>query len=274
MKKDNNTTPKKKRTGKVLLSVLGVTCSVVLVLGIVIGTIGSKNVKAMNGCVDAVLAKLEENYTITPVDVGEYEEIKVYGIMSFDVEQYDIKDLGNLSVMRMNMGVMQMSTMVFTPQDKNLPLFSTDFIYMLSNRKSYFEFYDLVKEKDDTYMELIANLHDVQVKYGHLENFDVEPTWYAPLLSVASYKGGTSENDADTLAMTLDLLDVYLTHNAQLPLLTEAEKAEKMDITVAYTDGLIEKGGISTDVFKQELGNEVTKHFFDNVFFGTITKVK
>ena len=36
-----------------------------------------------------------------------------------------------------------------------------------------------------------------------------------------------------------------------------------------YTDGLIEKGGISTDVFKKELGDAETKVFFDNVFFGT-----
>ena len=30
------------------------------------------------------------------------------------------------------------------------------------------------------------------------------------------------------------------------------------------------KGGISTDVFKKELGPEVTKDFFDRVFFGTL----
>ena len=36
-----------------------------------------------------------------------------------------------------------------------------------------------------------------------------------------------------------------------------------------YTDGLIEKGGISTDVFKSALGDDVTKDFFDKVFFGT-----
>ena len=32
---------------------------------------------------------------------------------------------------------------------------------------------------------------------------------------------------------------------------------------------LIEKGGISTDVFKKSLGNEATKVFFDEIFFGT-----
>ena len=39
-----------------------------------------------------------------------------------------------------------------------------------------------------------------------------------------------------------------------------------------YTDGLIEKGGISTDVFKKDLGEEETKKFFDSVFFGTIVE--
>ena len=48
------------------------------------------------------------------------------------------------------------------------------------------------------------------------------------------------------------------------------DKEEKKNITLAYTDGLIEKGGISTDVFKAELGPEITKDFFDQVFFGTL----
>ena len=49
----------------------------------------------------------------------------------------------------------------------------------------------------------------------------------------------------------------------------EKEKQEKLMITVNYTDGLITNGGISTDVFKKELGDEATKEFFDNIFFGT-----
>ncbi len=52
--------------------------------------------------------------------------------------------------------------------------------------------------------------------------------------------------------------------------LSDEAKAEKQAITLAYTDGLIEKGGISTDVFKKELGAEETKNFFDQVFFGTL----
>ena len=81
----------------------------------------NKNVQVMNRTVDAVLTALKENFTVTPVDVGNYKKMKIYGIMKFDVEQYDIKELGNLSIMRMNMGLMQMATVVITPQDKNMP---------------------------------------------------------------------------------------------------------------------------------------------------------
>ena len=50
---------------------------------------------------------------------------------------------------------------------------------------------------------------------------------------------------------------------------TEEEKAEKQAITLAYTDGLIEKGGISTDVFKKGLGEEKTAKLFRKVLFAT-----
>jgi len=88
-------------------------------------------------------------------------------------------------------------------------------------------------------------------------------------LTVTSYKGGSFDADNDLKGMLVDSLSAYLAHAKQLPLLTEDEKAEKLTITVNYTDGLIEQGGISTDVFKKELGPEETKKFFDNIFFGT-----
>ena len=230
----------------------------------------NKNVKAMNDTVDAVLAKLNEDYAVTPVDVGSYKKMKIYGIMKFDVEQYHIADIGNLSIMRMNaLGLMQMATIVITPQDKNLPLLSADYMYILSNRKAYLEFYDVVAEKDDAYNELLNSLTVAKEKYNHLEDIQASEAWYADLLTVTTYKAAKPESDADIKNLLIDSLDVYLKHAKELPLLTAEEKAEKLDITVKYTDGLIEKGGISTDVFKKELGPEETKNFFDNIFFGT-----
>jgi hypothetical protein len=244
--------------------------AVILIVVIAISSIGNNNMKAMNDTVDSVLVKLKENFTVTPVDVGDYKKMTIYGIMKFDVEQYHIEELGNLSIMRMNaLGLMQMSTVVITPTDKNMPLLSADYMYILSNRKAYLEFYDVVAEKDADYQTLLTALEDVQKNYNHLENIETTEAWYADLLTVTSYKGGKSNADADLKNMLLDSLDAYMTHAKELPLLTSDKKSEKLDITVKYTDGLIEKGGISTDVFKKELGPEETKNFFDNIFFGT-----
>ncbi len=263
----NNNQKEKKKMGPIIL---GIVVAIIVVLVIVVSNIGNNNVKAMNDTVDTVVAELKENFTVTPVDVGDYKKMKIYGIMNFDVEQYDIEGIGNLSIMRMNaLGLMQMSTVVITPQDKNLPLLSADYMYILSNRKAYLEFYDVVAEKDEAYNTLLTALTDAKNKYNHLEDIQASEAWYADLLTVTTYKAGTPESDKDLKGLLIDSLDVYMEHAAQLPLLTEEEKAEKLEITVNYTDGLIEKGGISTDVFKKELGPEETKKFFDNIFFGT-----
>lgn len=265
---NSNNSNKGNKKKKVLL-ILGIIIAVIAAAVIVVAVIADKNVKAMNSCIDSVLAELEQNYTVTPVDVGEYEEMTIYGIMKFDVEQYDIEEIGNLSIMRMNMGLMQMATVVITPTDKNLPLLSADYMYILSNRKAYLEFYDVVKEKDDQYNQLLTALSEAQSKYEHLEDIETSEAWYAHLLTVTNYKGGSFDADTDLEGMLIDSLSVYLEQSKQFSLLSEDEKAEKIAITVEYTDGLIEKGGISTDVFKDELGEEETKKFFDNIFFGT-----
>ena len=252
-----------------LFIVLITILAVVLLLLCAISIVAKKNVAAMNRGVDMALEELNKNYKLTAVDPGQFKELKIYGIMKFRVEQYDIEDLGNLSVMRVNVGAMQMSTFVITPFDKNLPLLSVDYMYMLSNRKAYIEFYDLVKEKDEQYMQLMDDLNAVKANYSHLEDTQPSEAWYDHLLTVASFKIAKSDADDDLINMLLDSMRVYLEHGKKLPALSEAERAEKLAITSEYSKGLIEKGGICTDVFKKQLGYDVTKQFFDSVFFGT-----
>lgn len=244
---------------------------VLLLIGAVLA-ISRKNVPAMNRCMDAVLEELSKYYTLTPVDPGKYRDLKLFRILKFRVEQYDIEGLGNLSLMRVNMGAMQMATAVITPRDKNLPLLSADYLYIASNRKAYLEFYDLVKEKDGPYLQLMEGLRQVQTKYSHLEDFKPTEAWYDHLLTVATFKSAPAEADAQLTAMLTESLWVYLEHSKQIPALTEAERQEKLAITEAYTNGLIRQGGVSTDIFKKQLGAEETKNFFDTVFFGTAAK--
>lgn len=226
----------------------------------------------MNRCIDTVLEELKKNYTVTALDPGEYKDLTVYKLIKFNVEQYDIENLGNLSIMRVNMGAMQMATAIITPQDKNLPLFSIDYLYAVSNRKAYLEFYDVVKDKDDQYMQLMDALRAAQIPYEHLENFKPSESWHDSLLTVASFKSATSKDDADLINMLSDSLQIYLEHSKKIPALTEDERQEKLAITAAYTNGLIEHGGVCADIFKKEFGVEATKNFFDNVLFGTAVK--
>lgn len=257
-----------KKGKKVLVMIAGIIVALLIIVILVIAMTAGKNMTAMNQCIDASLSELKGQYTVMPRDAGEYEEMKIYGVMKFDVEQYDIEELGNLSVMRVNMGFMQMATLVITPRDKNLPLLSADYMYIMGNRKAYLEFYDVVKEKDEQYQDLLAGLKEVQSKYEHLENIEPSKAWYEHLLTVTAYKAGKANADVDLQGVLTDSLRVYLEKSKQFPILNDTEKQEKVTITQEYTNGLIEKGGISTDVFKKALGEEKTRDFFDKVFFG------
>ena len=177
---------KKKKLPKVLLVI-------VLLIGALVGFIAfnaSKNMEVMNRTLDSGMKTLSEHAEVTPVDAGEFSQIKMYGLMKFDVSQYDVKDIGNLSVMTVNMGFMQMVSYVITPYDKNMPLMSMDFMYILGNRKSYVEFYDLVSEKDSAeYDDVLSAIKEFENKYS--ANL-LGPDWHKHLF--ASYAAFREKN--------------------------------------------------------------------------------
>ncbi len=257
---------KKKKLPKVLLVI-------VLLIGALVGFIAfnaSKNMEVMNRTLDSGMKTLSEHAEVTPVDAGEFSQIKMYGLMKFDVSQYDVKDIGNLSVMTVNMGFMQMVSYVITPYDKNMPLMSMDFMYILGNRKSYVEFYDLVSEKDSAeYDDVLSAIKEFENKYSSFEDIATDPVWYDELMTVALHKAGKRADDEKIEEMFCDAISCYMEKANELNELSDEEKAVKLEITQKYSDDLVKKGGVSTNVFKKQLGEEKTKEFFDKVFFGT-----
>ena len=87
-----NKTAKKKKLPYVLLTILIIAGA----LASLICVNASRNMKEMNATVDAGLQTLSENAGITALDAGEYKEIKMYGLMKFNVSQYEIKELGTV----------------------------------------------------------------------------------------------------------------------------------------------------------------------------------
>lgn len=250
-----------------ILLVLGIILLIVLVIAIVIGVVASKNVKSMDAALNGALAKISKHYQVTEIPCEDYSEIKVYGVMKFHVNQYEVEGIGNLAVMKVNMGFMQMFTMVITPNDKNLPLVSADYMYIMGKRKSYLEFYDFVPTQDEPYKQLLSELEEVKKTYDELEDVEPTPAWYDSLKTVGIYKGGTSDNDTAMSQMMLDSLEVFLSHAETLPRLSDEQILSKANLTREYSEGLISKGGVSTDVFKKALGEDTTRDFFNRVLF-------
>lgn len=227
------------------------------------------NVKAMNACVDETMKSISETHKVTEISAGDFSQMRVYGIMNFHVKQYEIEDLGNLSVMTVNAGLMQMATIVFTPMDKNLPLLSCDYMYIFSNRKAYVELYDLVEEKDDTYLSWMEQYRAARDQYSDLEDTTASEAWYDSLLTVVTYKKGTIPNDDRLKGLLLDTVSVYMNQADSYESMSPEQKSKKIELVKSYSDRLIDEGGVSTSFFKKSLGEDVTREFFDKVFFGT-----
>lgn len=261
---------KKKSKKKPLLIVLGVILAVVAAVVIVLAVNASRNMKAMRETIDRGLDEVRAHYTVTPCDAGEYADLTMYGVMKFHTDQYEVENLGNLSVMTTNMGMMQMVSFMITPFDKNVPLCTLDFMYIMGNRKSYVEFYDLVGDTEtEEYAAVIAALQEMQGRYADVEELEVSEAWYESYLSVVMHKSLTKNEEERNTALFCDALETYLEASAALPQSTPEEAAAQLANTEEYSSGLIEKGGVSTDVFKKALGEETTRDFFNKVFFGT-----
>ena len=72
---------------KIIMGILCAILAIIVVLAIAVAVIAGGNVRAMDHCVEAVLAELRKDHTVTAVDPGEYREMNMYGMMKFDVEK-------------------------------------------------------------------------------------------------------------------------------------------------------------------------------------------
>lgn len=230
----------------------------------------SNNKKEMNAAITEGMSILNEYYTITPYDTNEYTDITMRGIMKFHTNQYKIEDLGNLSVMTTDMGFMQMASFVITPFEKKMPLCSLDFMYITKNRKSYVEFYDIVEDPSASeYIAVLDAMRELSSYYVTVDDIPDKENWYDNILSVKMHKSFNHSNADLNHQLFCDSIRQYAKTSKNLPVLSEKEAAAQLKIIENYSNGLIEKGGISTDFFKKSLGEDTTRDFFNKVFFGT-----
>lgn len=207
-----------------------------------------------------ILDLIKAKYPLSPIDAGDMATLKASG-MKFSVEAYKAEGLGHVSVMCAKgfFGLMKMDTLIINPTAIDLPLYSYDRIFAMGNDTLIVELYDtLVGDYSED------GMLSVKERFATLPERDPGEHWYdsIKLTSSISKKGKKISGQLDE--MTLEHFKSYIA-SSSAPV--EDGKSKK-DMAAVYVNGLLEKGGPSTDVFKKELGVEKTTKLFREILFG------
>ena len=198
---------------------------------------------------------------MTELDVGDMTSLKARG-MKFTISAYRAEGLGHVSVMSAVgfFGLMRMDTVIINPTELDMPLYSYDRIYAAGNDVLITELYDTTSSEWQG-----DGLDAVKAKYADITERDPGEHWYDAIKLPSSIsKKGKKKGSAKMDALALEHLAAYLETGTSV-----SNYQLKCDKTAAYVNGLLEKGGPSTDVFKKALGVEKTTELFHKVLFGT-----
>ena len=226
-----------------------------------------KNKVNIDNRISRGLNLIRENYEVNELDTKDFKNVTVQN-MNYLVKQYEVKGLGNLLIMVCKESdMLQMDSFVITPYYKNLPLFSTDYIYMKEKRTFLNEIYNLGAKEDDLYNKYIEKFSKIKDKYKDLIDMPQKKAWYDEIRPVCIAKNTESDKDDEIIEIFIENLKIYIDMDKETLLLSEEEYKKKWIKTEEYVNGLIDIGGVSTDVFKTTLGADKTREFFHRVFF-------
>ena len=207
-----------------------------------------------------ILDLIKAKYPLSPIDAGDMATLKASG-MKFSVEAYKAEGLGHVSVMRAKgfFGLMKMDTLIINPTEIDLPLYSYDRIFAMGNDTLIVELYDtLVGDYSED------GMLSVKERFATLPERDPGKHWYDSIKLTSSISKKGKKISAELDEMTLEHFEAYLASSS-----SPVEDGEsKKDMAAVYVNGLLEKGGPSTDVFKKELGVEKTTKLFREILFG------
>lgn len=207
------------------------------------------------------LKEIFSAFEVKEIELGDYKKVKA-GPISFTIEAYDVEGFGRVSILKGKamMGLMKMDTWMITPFYHDSPLFSYDRIKAMGNDTFILEMYDTFKEKH-SYPELLS----IKDQHRDFSHYQMKPNWYDPLRleESISIKEKRKGKELDSL------FEEYLKTFVRLVSLdTPMEEKEKKALHKKYVDGLLSRGGPSTDVFVKALGKEKTTDLFENYLFG------
>lgn len=212
---------------------------------------------------DRLITLINKKFSLTEIDCGEFAKMKVNG-MKFSIRAYKAEGLGHVSVMRAKgfFGLMKMDTLIINPTDIDLPLYSYDRIFAMGNDTLIVELYKtMLGEYSEEGMTQVKE----REKYSAIPERDPGEHWYDSIkLQSSISKKGKKAQTKELDGLTLDHFAAYLKSSD-----AKGNMAAKQEKASVYVNGLIEKGGPSTDVFKKAIGEAKTRQLFETILFGT-----
>ena len=229
----------------------------------------NENKRRIDERLEAGLKLLRRTYRVTACPVDPVLSAPVIGGRPHHAQRYDIEGVGNLLVMTVKEAeANQLSSFVIMPYAKNLPLFSTDFVYSGEKRFFLLEIYDLSVHPDAAFDAGIEAFRAFGSSLSDLQDIPTRPAWYDSIRPVCYAKAFGPEQDGLAIKRFLEFLERFVAMEQSTQALTGDDLTEKWRKNKAYADRLIDAGGVSTDLFTAALGAENTRRFFHEVFFG------
>ena len=207
-----------------------------------------------------VLEQLKR-YSLKEKDLGAFAKIDKNG-MHFKIRVFDVEKLGNLSIVEMNamLGLMKMETIVLTPLEVDMPLFSFDGIRAMGSSTLLLELYDTQLQPYDC-----SAFEAIKDKYAHLPDRQTEPRWYDPLHLPGTLSKKGRNISAGLEALEKEFLSAYM---LAIPGAEPCSREQKQAKVYDYADKLVKLGGPAIDQFKKMIGEEEAALLFKKYIFG------
>ena len=156
----------------------------------------NQNIEMIEKRLEDGLALLRRYYDVKECSVDPVLANPVIGGRPHHAKRYDIIGIGNLLVMNVTEAEEnQLSSFVIMPYYKNLPLFSTDYVYSGDKRFFLLEIYDLSVEHDEAFNAGIDSFRGFGDVLLDMPDIPTRPAWYDDIRPVCYAKAPSKKQD-------------------------------------------------------------------------------
>ncbi len=214
--------------------------------------------------IDSLISKLRRNYTVTSCKAGRLGTVRKRG-MRISLNAYDIAGAGHLCTVEIRgpLGLMRLESVVLTPFEKDMPVFSAEGKRSMGKDSLSVEFGDtllapLPESIREAFRSVRSRYEDLPVSERPLRPFD--DCILEESLTVKGPEVGLKKE-----VIVRKFFECYMTELTEAPPAdAEAKKAK----TREFAERLLEAGGPAIKAVRHFLGDEETESLYFEEIFG------